>query len=107
MAIVHVVNKILGAIENKKLSNWTFLGDLSKAFDTVNHDILIRKLDQYDIRGIALGWYTNYLCNKKQFVPSFPWIKLFLLQKRAVRIISKAGYLDHTTPLFTNLNLLN
>ena len=31
---------------------------------------------------------------------------LFLLQKRAVRIISKAGYLDHTTPLFTNLNLL-
>ena len=32
--------------------------------------------------------------------------KLFLLKKRAVRIISKAGYLDHTTPLFTNLNLL-
>ena len=32
--------------------------------------------------------------------------KLFILQKRAVRIMLKAGYLDHTTPLFTNLNLL-
>ena len=36
--------------------------------DTVNHDILIRKLDQYGIRGIALDWFKNYLCNRKQFV---------------------------------------
>ena len=55
MAKVHVVNKILGATENKKLSIGIIL-DLSKAFDTVNHDIIIRKLDQYGIRGIALDW---------------------------------------------------
>ena len=67
MAIVHVVNKILGAKENKKLSIGIFL-NLSKAFDTINHDILIRKLDQYGIHGIALDWFKNYLCNIKQFV---------------------------------------
>ena len=67
MAKVHVVNKILGATENKKLSIGIIL-DLSKAFDTVNHDIIIRKLDQYGIRGIALDWFKIYLCNRKQFV---------------------------------------
>ena len=57
MTKVHVVNKILGATENKKLSIGIIL-DLSKAFDTVNHDILIRKLDQYGIRTESNVWAT-------------------------------------------------
>ena len=42
--------------------------DLSKAFDTVSHNLLIRKLNHNGIRGTALQWFINYLTNRKQYV---------------------------------------
>ena len=42
--------------------------DFQKAFDTVNHLILINKLEHYGIRGVGSDWFRSYLSNRKQYV---------------------------------------
>ena len=56
------------AIDNDNLYTCGVLLDFSKAFDTVNHKILLGKLDAYGIRGIPLNWLQNYLSNRKQYM---------------------------------------
>ena len=66
-AILSITDKIQTAIEDNTYSCGIFL-DLSKAFDTVNHNLLIQKLEHYGIRGIAKSWFESYLNNRRQFV---------------------------------------
>jgi hypothetical protein len=67
MAILDMYEKISESIDKHEVSIGVFI-DLSKAFDTINHEILLRKLEHYGIRGLPLQWFKDYLTNRKQFV---------------------------------------
>ena len=65
-AVTSIVSQILKAKERKESSYCIFL-DFAKAFDTVNHDILIEKLNFYGVKDKALAWFKSYLSNRAQY----------------------------------------
>lgn len=67
LSVVNLCNALLKSLDEGKITLGIFI-DFQKAFDTINHDILIRKLSHYGIRGTALQWFANYLFNRFQFV---------------------------------------
>ena len=67
LAALEFTDKIVSSLEQGKLPLAIFL-DLSKAFDTIDHEILLNKLSFYGINGKALDWFRSYLQKRKQYV---------------------------------------
>jgi len=66
-AIFSLTNTILSSLNKKQVVAGLF-SDLSKAFDSVNHSVLLQKLSYYGVRGIYLNWFESYLTNRRQKV---------------------------------------
>ncbi|HBI40008.1 MAG TPA: hypothetical protein DDY16_03550 [Tenacibaculum sp.] len=66
-AILDVYEKLIYNLDNGLTSCTIFL-DLAKAFDSVSHDILLKKLEKYGVRGNALALFTSYLDSRSQFI---------------------------------------
>ena len=66
-ALISMTETIRNSLDNKRYGCDVFI-DLQKLFDTVNHNILLSKLEHYGIRGNALSWFRSYLIDRTQFV---------------------------------------
>ena len=66
-AIVQLIDKIFHSFEKEQFTLGVFI-DLSKAFDTVDHSILLKKLKFYGITDKNLAWFESYLSNRKQYI---------------------------------------
>lgn len=63
LALIDLIEEISNCIENKKFVVGIFI-DLQKAFDTIDHNILLDKLENYGIRGITKQWLQSYLTGR-------------------------------------------
>lgn len=66
-AAIELTNLILRTIDEKKSASAIFM-DLRKAFDVVNHELLLQVLEKYGIRGMALNVFRSYLSERQQIV---------------------------------------
>ena len=60
LTVLHLVDNMINQINNGKNPIKIYI-DLLKAFDILNHDILIHKLNYYDVKGCELKLFNNYL----------------------------------------------
>ena len=67
MALMLLIDKITETLDNGDCLVGIYL-DFSKAFDTVNHYILLQKLSMYGVQDIALEWFRDFLANRSQYV---------------------------------------
>ena len=67
LALLELVEELTSSIDKKNKTIGVFI-DLKKAFDTIDHDILLKKLDRYGVRGISNNWMKSYMTGRKQYV---------------------------------------
>jgi hypothetical protein len=96
IALIHVINIISSSIDRREITAGVFL-DLSKAFDTINHDILYLNFERYGIRGVALEWIKSYFKNRTQFVQ---YDNVFWVEKEIRCGVPQAQYWDHSSLSF-------
>ena len=80
--------------------------DLKKAFDTIDHNILVRKLDCYGIRGIANKWFCSYLKKRKQFVSvqnNMCWVKEILTGVPQASVLGPLLFLIYVSDLHKSI----
>ena len=67
MGLMILIDKLISSLDKGEIVIGVFL-DFSKAFDTDDHESLLKKLFYRGVRGCALDWFWIYLCGRQQYV---------------------------------------
>ena len=76
-AILELIDQVSNAFDNNSFFQGVFI-DLSKTFDTVDHNILLEKLSMYEVKGNNLKCFHRYLSKRKQYIGVFNLINIVL-----------------------------
>ena len=90
-AVLNALNRWFLNIDQGKYNLVVFL-DLRKAFDTVNHDILLKKLEHYGVHGTELKWFTSYLRDRKQYTVVGAIKSVFHMECVRVRVLGHSCF---------------
>ena len=73
--LINITENIRKALDDGNISCGVFV-DLQKAFDTVDHQILLTKMNHYGICGVSNNWFKSYLSNRNHYVSinGYKWI---------------------------------
>ena len=66
-ALLSMTQQIRNTIDKGNIAIGVFV-DFQKALDTVNHKIILQKLEHYGVRGIVNKWFSSYLAKRQQYV---------------------------------------
>ena len=108
-ALINFTNYIINKFESRQ-SVIAVILDLSKAFDTVAHDILLAKLNHYGVRSLSLNWFSNYLNNRNQcvkFQNSISSVKNIISFVPQESVISPILFILYINDIVNTNNLLN
>ena len=109
-ALIQITESIRNSIDNNEFGCGIF-NYLKKSFDTVNHCILLSKLNHYGVRGKAYDWFQSYLSNREQFVcingqlrdPFFFVLSVTLVQNFGILYLLKLRK-SSRFPVFVNIS---
>ena len=101
LLLLSFVDKVIQAIEKGEYAVGVFL-DFSKAFGTIDHDIMLDKLDHYGIRGRALSWFKSYLSCRTHILHM---MEVNPTGKRLSVGYHKVQFWDHCFLWFTSIDL--
>ena len=65
--MLDLIDQVSNAFDNNNFFLGVFI-DLSKAFDSVDHNIILEKLSMYGVKGNNLKWFHSYLSNRKKYI---------------------------------------
>ena len=109
LAILDIHRKLIDDFENNNFACCMFL-DFAKAFDTVNHNILLQKLNAYGVRGIVHDWFKSYLTDRKQMVKLgniFSESKIIMCGVPQGSVLGPLSFLIYVNNMYISTNKLD
>ena len=98
-AALELIDRVILDMDKSEIPFSIFI-DLSKAFDTLDHIILMNKLQYYGIKDTTLDLFQNYLSNRRQYISMSKMVIINPIQLQLLQVCHRHQYLDRNSSLY-------